>query len=200
MQARNAASALVISLLGFTQAAYPAGDPAARTAAAQAVLHHSVKSEAQQGAAETSLRCAAQARISPQQAISDVARQTSGTVVQASFMMDGGKPAYAVRAVSGKSVWRGHVNADNGVIRDSVTATEHSVDPAERLLLRLAERTRLPIGRAVGLAEHATGGRVIDALLVNVRGRPEYQMQVLRSDAVHNVVVDPAGGTVRLVG
>lgn len=202
MHAKSAVSALAIALLGFAQVAYPAGNSDTQTALAHAVLHHSMQSEAQQKTAEASLRCAAQARVSPQQAISVVARQTSGTVVQASFTIDGGKPSYAVRAVTGTTVWRGHVSADNGAIHDSAAAaaTDQIVDPAERMQIRLAKRIRLPIGRAVGLAEHAVGGRVLDALLVDVQGRPEYQMQVLSSHAVRSVVVDPAAGTVRLVG
>lgn len=201
MHAKSAVSALAIALLGFAQAAYPADNADTQTALAQSVLHHSMQSQTQRSAAEVSLRCAAQARVSPQQAISVVARQTRGTVVEASFMMDGGKPSYAVRAVTGTTVWRGRVSADDGAIRDSTAAAiGQSVDPAESMQIRLAKRTKLPIGRAVGLAERAVGGRVLDALLVDVQGRPEYQMQVLASNAVQSVVVDPTAGTVRLVG
>ncbi|HET8996675.1 MAG TPA: PepSY domain-containing protein [Acetobacteraceae bacterium] len=202
MHAKTAVSALAIAFLGFAQAAYPAGSSNSQTALAKTVLHHSLQSEAQQNAAEASLRCAAQARVSPQQAISVVARQTRGSVVEASFVMNGGMPSYAVRAVTGSTLWRGYVSADSGAIRDgtAVAAADKAVDPGEKMQIRLVKRTKLPIGRAIGLAEHAVGGRVLDALLVDARGRPEYQMQILTSGAIQSVVVDPAGGTVHLVG
>jgi len=202
MYSKLAVSALAVVSLGCSQVAHAAGNPGDRSAVLETVLHHSVQSAPQQHAAEASLRRAAQAKVSTQQAIALVANQTRGKVVQASFTMDGSTPAYTVRAVTGTCVWQGQVDAENGAILDSATTAlrQRTLKPSDKAAVELAQRTSLPIERAVSLAERSTGGHVLDALLEEAGGRPQYEMQVVSRNAVQNVVVDPAAGTVRRAG
>jgi len=144
------------------------------------------------------LKAAQAAKLSVIDAIAIAEKHSNGgNVLEVSFKVQGGRPAYSLRTYQKSEVWEGSIDANSGAILGPGDTTPESdlddEDKAELAGLRTASTT---LSQAVTTAEEHAKGKAVSGGLEETKSGVVWEVIIAAKGAAWTVVIDPRTGRV----
>ena len=191
MMNRHTLAPALLSALLFSAAPVLAAQPKLQVAAAE----QEIKTE---HASKVELKAFSQVKVALATAIAAANKHTSGgAVVDVSFDVGNGKPAYKVKTYQNSSVWEGIVDAASGQVTGvGKTTPESELDQEDKAELAGLKQATTTLAQAVDTAEKQVVGKAISAGLEETNGKIVFEVMVLKNGSVRKIVIDPKTGQI----
>src|SRR3981081_3927689 len=123
--------------------------------------------------------------------------QAGASVLDVSFELKDGRPAYAVRTYAKGKVWDGLLDGTSGAAIDHGTVIDEStLDAEDKAELAALKGAKITLRQAIASAEKANGGRAPKAGLEQVRGRAVWEIHIQNTTQPQQIHIDPITGKI----
>jgi uncharacterized membrane protein YkoI len=123
--------------------------------------------------------------------------RSAESILDVSFQLNDGQPAYAVRTYANGKVWDGLIDGITGMaIGDGTVTDESALDDEDTAELAALKHANVTLRQAVATAQNANDGRALNAGLEQVRGRAVWEILFQDAKKRQQMHIDPITGKI----